>query len=494
MRWKSVVLAALIVGACSGGGSNPPPPPANSAPVITSAATASAAENTTAAVYQATATDADGNSISFRIEGPDAGRFTINGSGAISFSSAPNFEAPADADANNAYQITLVASDGKAESRANLTITVTNVADQFTTRRVGPSDSFVAAVPGSSRIFTGARAGDTGYEIHLIDPAPGGAQTLYMTVGNVTNESPGQRNKSNLEGVINLVAAPDYATSGNIYAYVQNAGTIEIRRYGRLASGLGDPNGDLILRITEDLRGNSSPGGGLAFGPDGLLYIATGFQRRTGTNNDPQNPDTLTGKLLRIDLRRDEFPADPDRDYGIPSGNPASTGRREIIAFGLDDPYRMSFDGPNLLIGDSQPQFQYPEEIDLFRPQDVGANYGAPFTGNSPGQTPPVISLPGDPSLTNQRRITGGHVYRGPITQLTGQYIFAYEFSLANNSVFAVPASSLVQGQTVSSPQLTLLSSSLPQELRGFIRSLGVDTIGNLYFVTNRSAYILEYS
>jgi VCBS repeat-containing protein len=99
-------------------------------PVITSAAAASIAENGTGTAYTATGTDADaGTTLTYAIAGTDAALFNINAStGAVTFKAAPNFEAPANAGANNVYDITVTASDGANTSAAKaVAITVTNV-------------------------------------------------------------------------------------------------------------------------------------------------------------------------------------------------------------------------------------------------------------------------------------------------------------------------------------------------------------------------------
>src|SRR5204862_8087498 len=88
----------------------------NHAPSITSAATATTPENvsTSTAVYTATAGDPDaGTTLTYSISGTDAGLFDINSStGAVTFRTPPNFEAPADAGADNVYNIIVTASDG----------------------------------------------------------------------------------------------------------------------------------------------------------------------------------------------------------------------------------------------------------------------------------------------------------------------------------------------------------------------------------------------
>lgn len=105
------------------------------APVITSngggaTAAVSVAENTTA-VTTVTATDSNGDAVTYSISGgADAARFTIGAStGVLAFVGAPDFESPSDADANNTYVVVVRASDGTLFSEQTITVTVTDVAE-----------------------------------------------------------------------------------------------------------------------------------------------------------------------------------------------------------------------------------------------------------------------------------------------------------------------------------------------------------------------------
>jgi hypothetical protein len=90
-------VVALLLGACGGGGGmggggTPPPPPANRPPAFTSAATANVAENSSGTIYIATATDLDGNPLTFSLSGgADRAQFSITGAGALSFAQSPEF-------------------------------------------------------------------------------------------------------------------------------------------------------------------------------------------------------------------------------------------------------------------------------------------------------------------------------------------------------------------------------------------------------------------
>src|SRR3546814_12493610 len=77
------------------------------------------------------------------------------------------------------------------------------------------------------------------------------------------------------------------------------------------------------------------------------VYMATSDG---GGGNGPlmngQNTATLRGKMLRLDVARDDVPADPNRDYGIPPANPfaGGGGAGEVWLYGLRNPFRASFD------------------------------------------------------------------------------------------------------------------------------------------------------
>ncbi|MFZ2333976.1 MAG: cadherin domain-containing protein, partial [Sideroxyarcus sp.] len=103
----------------------------DNAPVIGGGASASISvpENTTA-VTTVTATDADNlGAPSYSLSGTDAGAFSIDSSGVLTFNSAPNYEAPADVGGNNVYNVTVQVSDGVNTDSQAITVTVTNASE-----------------------------------------------------------------------------------------------------------------------------------------------------------------------------------------------------------------------------------------------------------------------------------------------------------------------------------------------------------------------------
>ena len=175
----------------------------------------------------------------------------------------------------------------------------------------------------------------------------------------------------------------------------------------------GDGAFDERVLFTESQPAANHNGGELALGPDGGLYLGLGDG---GGANDRfghgQNTDTLLGGIVRID---------------------PNTGDSNLWSWGLRNPWRFSFDGDQLYIGDVG-QNAY-EEINVvdFRPS--GYNFGWPITealhcfspasGCDPGGlTLPVVEVEhGDGGTCS---ITGGVVYRGSeIPELSGHYLYS---------------------------------------------------------------------
>ncbi len=490
---STIAMAGLLAG-CGGGGGSPqpaPPPTGNAPPGFTSAATVNVPENSAGTIYTAAAVDPDGNPLTFSLAGgADQARFGITAGGALSFVAPPDFETPADADGNNVYLVTLQVSDGATSATLNLAVTVTNVGpDGFRVTRVGTGFDrpiFVAPVPdGSGRVFVVQQAG----LIRILNPATGAvAATPFLNVTAQTTTD-GER------GLLGFALAPDFAASGRFYIFLTNlTGALEVRRYQTLAGNRDQADaasGDVILSIPH-ARSNQN-GGLIGFGPDGLLYVATGDG---GGSGDPdlngQNRNTLLGKILRIDVASDAFPADPVRDYAIPAGNPfaASGGAAEIWAYGLRNPYRNSFDPltGNFWIADVGQNAR--EEIDLMRAGDGGANFGwnivegtLNFAGApQPGFTPPVAEYAHGSGPREGNSITGGYVYRGPVEALRGQYFFA---DFVRPNIWSLPISRVSLGTTLASSQFVLRNADFTPNAGTInnVASFGVDQAGNLYIV-----------
>jgi hypothetical protein len=234
---------------------------------------------------------------------------------------------------------------------------------------------------------------------------------------------------------------PGYAVNGRFYVNYIDRNTLNtvVARYtvADPASNTVDPASAQIILNIPQLSFSNHKGGWIGFRPGEAnnLYIATGDG---GGGNDPgnngQNPGTLLGKMLRIDVSG----AGPG--YTVPADNPfvgVAGARPELWALGLRNPFRNSFDRVtgDLWMGDVGQNTR--EEINFETASDPGGhNYGWRLRegtvatpgvgGNAPGLTDPIfdytrLGTPG--GLGNS--VTGGYVYRGPsIAGADGRYFF----------------------------------------------------------------------
>lgn len=236
--------------------------------------------------------------------------------------------------------------------------------------------------------------------------------------------------RSNEEGLLGLAFHPNFKENGYFFVnYTVSSSETLISRFQMNPNTPQsvDPTTEKILLRFDQPYGNHN-GGGLAFGPDGFLYVGIGDG---GSGGDPlehgQNLNTLLGSIIRIDINDNSI----NNAYGIPKDNPwinQSPKRPEIYAYGLRNPWRISFDSQTgqLWCGDVG-QNKY-EEINLIV---KGGNYGwnemeglNPFKSGKRHSSfiDPVVEIA---QSTGDRSITGGLVYRGKkLPDLYGKYIF----------------------------------------------------------------------
>ncbi|NDV48556.1 carbohydrate-binding protein, partial [Salipiger sp. PrR003] len=127
-------------------GDTPAFPPVNTAPEFDATAGAvSIAENSTEVAAGLTATDGEGDALSFELTGEDAALFEFNETtGALDFIAAPDFENPADFDADNVYDVTLTTSDGVLTASQDISVTVTDVIEATQPNSIALDTSTVA--------------------------------------------------------------------------------------------------------------------------------------------------------------------------------------------------------------------------------------------------------------------------------------------------------------------------------------------------------------
>jgi hypothetical protein len=180
-------------------------------------------------------------------------------------------------------------------------------------------------------------------------------------------------------GLLGLAFHPDYENNGYFFVYYTTDGGTPYRaRLSRFQVGTDpddvDETTEKILLEFNDRAGNHN-GGALCFAADDYLYLAIGDEGDGGDLYDnAQNRAVLFGKILRLDVDQN---VDVEPYHGIPADNPYVGNtwgfREEIFAWGLRNPWRMSYDAATdrIWVGDVG-QGSY-EEIDII---ESGQNYG----------------------------------------------------------------------------------------------------------------------
>jgi glucose/arabinose dehydrogenase len=271
-------------------------------------------------------------------------------------------------------------------------------------------------IPGhSNKMFVVEQGG----RIHQINQSTG-KKSLSLDISSLISKG-GER------GLLGLAFHPNYETNRFIfvnYTRIADGATVIARFRTTLSNRVIPSSEKRILKVSQPFRNHN--GGGLAFGPDGYLYIALGDG---GSANDPlgngQNTSVLLGKILRINVDTD------NQRYLIPNTNPffndTSGKKQEIYAYGLRNPWRISFDNNTLWVADVGQNTL--EEVNIVK---NGGNYGWAIkeasscfratSCNSRGLINPVNEY----GRSIGTSVTGGYVSRYKNSpNLDGTYIFA---------------------------------------------------------------------
>lgn len=232
---------------------------------------------------------------------------------------------------------------------------------------IQPTD-MAAATDGTDRLFVTSRPG----LIHVIDNGQLREEPLLDIREQVEHEMVEQ-------GLLSIELDPDFAENGYLYVdYISHGdeNTI-VSRYQMAEDGqrVLPESATVILEVEQPHYSHN--GGNVKFGPDGYLYIALGDGENPGDpHENAQNPGTLLGSILRIDVNG----GDP---YAIPPDNPFvghENARDEIWVYGLRNPWRFSFHpetGDMYIVDVGQWSV---EEVNV-QPADSpgGENYGWPI-------------------------------------------------------------------------------------------------------------------
>jgi glucose/arabinose dehydrogenase len=311
---------------------------------------------------------------------------------------------------------------------------VSNVFAQYTITNAFPNMSFsymtdlMNAHDGTNRLFVCTQRG-------IIYVFPNSPTTSNPKVFLDLTDKVSQTGSET--GLLSITFHPNYTS--NRYFFVdyttQSSPLTEI--VSRFVTSSTNP--DSALKSSElNIMSDPKPfgytnhnGGKLNFGADGYLYISRGDG---GSEGDPnhygQDRTTIWAKMLRIDINT----TSGGNNYSIPTSNPyyqnSQGWRQEILAYGLRNPWRFSFDSVNnkMWCGDVGQNLY--EEIDIVQ---SGNNYGwsvmegfhcynPPSGCDSTGMTPPIWEYP---HTGGNCSITGGYVYRGSsVPFLDGKYIY----------------------------------------------------------------------
>jgi len=280
-------------------------------------------------------------------------------------------------------------------------------------------------------------------------------------------------------GLLHVAFPPSYAAEQHFYvSYANVDSNVVISRFRTTTDpDRADPDSEEVS-LTIDRPQGGHFGGPLAFGPqDGYLYISSGDGGHPTAHAEvSQDPSTLLGKILRIDVESGVKP------YGIPPDNPfisADGYRDEIWALGLRNSWGLVFDRlTNDLFVLDVGQAEH-EEINI-QPASSGGgeNYGwfimegnrcyrfSSIPCSAEGITTPVAEY--DHSLGCA--VVGGVVYRGTISRLQGLLIFA---DFCSGRIWGLRRSDADSQQEWKS--LLLIKGTVP------VSGIGEDEDGNAY-------------
>lgn len=229
-------------------------------------------------------------------------------------------------------------------------------------------------------------------------------------------------------GLLGLAFHPLYARNGFFFVnYTDKNGDTQIVRFkaGAISDVADRSSASPVLSVEQPYANHN--GGMIAFAPDGKLWVGMGDG---GSGGDPQgngqNPATLLGKMLRLDVDQAPYVIPPDNPFANRSG-----ARGEIWAMGVRNPWRFSFDRGAPLVYVADVGQNAWEEVNVAPVSSAGLDYGwnrreglHAFRASPP--RPNTLDPVEEYAHSEGCSVTGGYVYRGrAMPQYAGTYFFA---------------------------------------------------------------------
>jgi hypothetical protein len=278
--------------------------PANGAPTIEGAPAAVVVDENATAVATLVIDDPEDDPVVVTLEGPDAALFAYDATtGALRFLAAPDFEVPADADADGVYQVTVVAADGSNETRRDVAVTVADV------------NEALALSPGGFAVAENVAAVGT----LVVRDEDGGAAQLNAPIFSISGGADAARFEIDPDtGELSFVDAADFEAGQTEFAVEITVTDGALSAVGAVAVTLTDVNESLSLAQTAfALVENGTGGFALAArdedGGTGQL-VAPSFAIVGGADAARFSIDPATGALSFVTPPDFEAPADADGD------------------------------------------------------------------------------------------------------------------------------------------------------------------------------------
>lgn len=326
----------------------------------------------------------------------------------------------------------------------------------------------VATEPGSGRLVVIERTG----RAWLVDPVEGVLPEPLLDLRD-------QATSASIEqGLLGLAFHPEWPADDRVFLYHSLPDNdnvlVAYRRDGADPDRLDPGSRQVLLTVDKEPDKVRHNGGHVLFGPDGLLYVSVGDAARASVNG--QDPSTLPGTILRLDV-------DGDEPYSIPSDNPFADGvdgAPEVWWYGLRNPWRFSIDVATGLVYIADVGQESVEEVNVVPLEEGGTNFGwpafegtLPFYDSAPHSpvTAPVFEVAHD-EQEQGCSITGGVVSRGDaIPEVGGRYWYAdWCFGWIRSFVWDGATASDVQDHTEDLPV-------------GNVASFGLDADGEVLIV-----------